>query len=257
VQCGLAEHCEAGQNCEANVCVTPAPEPQPLPENNRGDDHGNTAASASVISDISETQGSIEVDADIDYFRFVAGASANYEISTSSNIDTFCALSDSAEALIESNDDGGTGLNCAIISSLQEGATYYVSVRHFSASSTGDYTLNLIRGAQDQGDSVDSAAPVELPAQIAGILVERDHDWFRFTPRANGSYRLETTSNIDTVCDLLDAAGAEITADDDGGAGLNCRIDAQLVAGTTYIFAVRGFSAFTSGDYTMGMAAMP
>lgn len=257
VQCRLAEHCEAGQNCEGNVCVTPAPEPEPAPENNAGDDHGNTGASATLVADISQTAGSIEVGADWDYFRFVAGASVNYEINTSSNIDTYCVLSDSVEALIESNDDGGAGLNCSITSRLQAGATYYVLVRHFSANGTGDYTLNLMRGAADQGDSVVSAAPVELPAQVAGELAERDQDWFRFTPAANASYRLETTSNIDTVCSLLDAVGAEITANDDGGAGLNCRIEADLVAGTTYIFAVRGFSAFTSGAYTMGMAVAP
>jgi hypothetical protein len=265
VQCRLPEHCRPGQNCEGNICVTPAPEPEPEPEpgNNEADDHGNNAVSATLVADMSQTAGRIEVGADVDIFRFVATISADYEINTSSNMDTYCVLSDSAEAVMESDDDGGSGLNCSITSRLERGATYYILMRHFSMIGTGDYTLNLLRGLPDQGgladqgDSVDSAAPVELPAQVAGEITAGDHDWFRFTPAANGNYRLETTSNIDTLCGLLDDRGGELMADDDGGAGLNCRIETELIAGTTYIFAVRGFFAFTSGAYTVGIALAP
>ena len=63
-------------------------------------------------------------------------------------------------------------------------------------------------------------------------------------------YRLETVSNIDTRCKLIDDAGNELSDNDDGGAGTNCRIDFELAAATTYYFAVRGFLSTTTGPYT-------
>ena len=218
--------------------------------NGGNDDHGNDAGSATRITENSTTQGSIEVAQDNDYFRFVAGATANYFIYTTSQIDTHCTLYDNNGAQITLNDDGGEDRNCRISEALTQGETYVVMVRHFSAGGTGDYSLRVERGPEDQGGDINTAQTVQLPAREAGELAQRDEDWFRFTTGAAGQYRMETDSMIDTRCKLLDAGGNELEDNDDGGALANCRIDFELAAQTTYYFAVRGFTTMTTGAFT-------
>lgn len=219
--------------------------------NNGGnDDHGNDVNNATRVTDDSTTRGRIEQGQDNDYFTFVAGATATYRITTISQIDTHCTLYDSNGGQLELDDDDGEGRNCQIARALTLGQTYFVMVRHFSAAGTGDYQLQIARGPEDQGGDRNSAQRVELPARVEAELTQRDEDFFVFRSGAAGMYRLETVSNIDTRCKLIDDAGNELSDNDDGGAGTNCRIDFELAAATTYYFAVRGFVSTTTGPYT-------
>jgi Cys-rich repeat protein len=220
------------------------------------DDHGNNAGGASEVQDNSETQGNIEVGGDEDFFRFTAGATASYTISTTSQIDTHCTLMDANGRNLASDDDSGADQNCQISHDLSQGTAYLIKVRHFSAGGTGTYTLVIARGPEDQGETIAEAQAVQLPAREAGELARRDEDWFSFTSGMAGQYRMETEGNTDTRCKLLDSNGGELDDDDDDGAATNCRIDAALEAATTYIFAVRGFSSFTTGPFTAVINAL-
>ena len=224
--------------------------------NNGGnDDHGNGANTATRVTDNSTTRGSIEQAQDQDYFSFVAGANANYFIYTTSQIDSHCTLYDNGGRQIATDDDSGEDRNCRITEELMQGQTYVVMVRHFSAAGTGDYSLRVERGPQDQGNDRAGAQTVPLPAQVVAELTPRDEDYFRFTTGAAGTYRMETRSSIDTRCKLFDSNGNELDEDDDGGELVNCRIDFELAAATTYYFAVRGYLSTTRGAYTAVIAA--
>lgn len=78
---------------------------------------------------------------------------------------------------------------------------------------------------------------------------ERDEDFFRLSPGADGSLVMETTGNIDTVMELYEAGSNSILSDDDDdGSEGNARIRYTVQAGRTYIAIVTGYDGET-GSY--------
>jgi hypothetical protein len=107
----------------------------------------------------------------------------------------------------------------------------------------------------DHGNDVAAANFVSDNVELAGNLEQGgDVDVVRFRATRNGPYRLETSGALDTICRLLDADANELATNDDGGEGLNCRIEQDLVAGQVYAFSVRGFSDTATGAYQMRLA---
>ncbi len=104
------------------------------------DDHGDTPAEATALSAGSSVQGRIETGDDVDYFRLQIPAQSDVEIYTSGSLDTVGSLRDSSNAVIDGNDDGGTGTNFRIARRLAAGV-YYIAVSSFG-SGTGSYTLH-------------------------------------------------------------------------------------------------------------------
>ena len=95
-----------------------------------------------------------------------------------------------------------------------------------------------------------TAQRVQLPAEIPAQLDQRDEDWFQFTTERAGRYRLETRSRLDTDCKLLDEDENQVGISDDDGQMLNCQINVTLDGGTTYFFAIRGYTSNINGPYT-------
>jgi len=223
--------------------------PEPAP----ADDHGNDSTNATRVGDNSVTPGRIEQAGDRDYFEFEATASTTYTLFTTSNRDTHCSLFSGNGQLLAQDEASGLGGNCQIVQALTRGQRYGFLVRHSSPVGTGAYTLRFersTRDAGDQGDDLRNAQRVQLPARIESQLEARDQDWFSFTTGAAGLYRMQTQSRIDTFCRLVDADGNELATDDDGGEGINCGMQRQLNAGTTYFFVVRGYTSNITGPYT-------
>lgn len=95
-------------------------------------------------------------------------------------------------------------------------------------------------------DSVDS----ELSATDCEIE-GRYHDAWRVELSAPGAITIDLTSTgFDTYLLLLNANGQIIDANDDGGAGRNSRLYAELPAGTYYPF-VTSFAAGATGSYRL------
>lgn len=108
------------------------------------DDHGNTCSTATVIAPTGSTGGRIEAIGDIDFFRIELGQAGVLTLSTTGNLDTVGDLYDSSCKVIAENDDAapnGQNKNFRIVSSTLNPGTYYVSVRYYSNSSNGPYTL--------------------------------------------------------------------------------------------------------------------
>ncbi|HEY5551218.1 MAG TPA: PKD domain-containing protein, partial [Opitutaceae bacterium] len=118
------------------------------------DDHGNTIATATVLSGSSVAAlGVIETRADVDVFRFDTAAGAvSFNVTGTSpepNVDTKLELLGSSGSIIASND--ASGLNASIATTLAAG-TYYLrvdgvgfgdplSTGYSDYASTGEYTL--------------------------------------------------------------------------------------------------------------------
>ncbi len=107
----------------------------------RGDDHGNSRASATRVTLPSATAGTIDPGNDADWFRFEVSATAAVELESSGDLDTLGTLFGARGNRIARDDDGAGYPNFRIERTLDAGA-YYVRV-HSAGSGTGGYTLHL------------------------------------------------------------------------------------------------------------------
>jgi hypothetical protein len=98
---------------------------------------------------------------------------------------------------------------------------------------------------------------VDLPvseAIEASIGQPAEEDSYKMTARTAGRYAIETDGPTDLVMSLFDSTGNLIAQDDDGGAGRNPRIVAQLMAGD-YKVSVRHYNtAGGTGSYSIRAA---
>lgn len=111
------------------------------------DDHGNTTATAtSVDTDCTPVSGSIECEADWDFFSFYAFSEDSFIIETGGSMDTYIYLINTdGITIIDQDDDGGEGLLSHIEWVCQDSGTYYVKVKHYSSAETGSYTLSVCK----------------------------------------------------------------------------------------------------------------
>ena len=105
-----------------------------------GDDHGGSRETATEVAIPSSTAGSLEFPGDLDYFRITLQQAATLELQTTGSTDTYGTLYREDGSSITENDDGGNNVNFRISHSLAAGA-YFLGVRGYSSSTTGDYTL--------------------------------------------------------------------------------------------------------------------
>jgi murein DD-endopeptidase MepM/ murein hydrolase activator NlpD len=111
------------------------------------DDHGNTCATATHITlssyGIGSRTGNIETVGDIDYFS-VDVPQGTLTIFTTGGTDTYGYLKNSSctELLNGRNDDYLEDRNFSIRQWVPAGR-YYVAVKHWNGTGTGDYTLNV------------------------------------------------------------------------------------------------------------------
>ena len=106
-------------------------------------DHGNTRATASLLSLDSLLYGQIEPAGDVDYFQIEVSESKVLTVYTTGSLDTKGTLEDSTGDSLATDDDGGSGDNFRIAHAVSAG-TYYVKVEGDSSSSsgTGIYTIH-------------------------------------------------------------------------------------------------------------------
>ena len=120
-----------------------------------GDDHGDTLSEATQVALGSSTVGSLLSDSDIDYFRVTMSSSGTLVAYTTDSADTYGSILDSSGSVLAEDDDGGESSNFLVFTPVSSG-TYYIAVRGYGSSSTGNYTLHVDGGAPD--------LVVELPA---------------------------------------------------------------------------------------------
>jgi Zn-dependent metalloprotease len=253
-----------GANTDYDLRVTSACVPPPVYEPN------DTPNDANLITVDGPAQTHNFHDAgDNDWVKFSATAGTSYDIETSnlgSRSDTYMYLyGTDGTTLIDSDDDGGSGLASRIEWTASSSGTYYVRVRHYSSSVYGpdtNYDLRVtshpVPGCSDPyepDDSLGAATPIAVngPAQTHCFHVVGDNDWVSFSASANNSYDIETSnlgSRSDTYMYLYDAGGTLITSDDDGGDGLGSRIGWTAASGGTYYIRVRHYSSSVYGSST-------
>lgn len=124
-------HYQATGTGNYNLSVNRNAQPQPGP--------------AEIVVNGPEVQGSIAAANESDVYLFNASQTATYTITTGST-DTFLTLNgpDNQNAFISQDDDSGPGSNSQIIRVLIPGI-YYVRIRHYSSTGTGNYGISVRR----------------------------------------------------------------------------------------------------------------
>jgi hypothetical protein len=102
-------------------------------------------AASVVVPELTVHRGrraSIASPGEQDTYKFIVAAAGDFVIETGGATDLFLSLygPNSPTKLVGQNDDSGVGRNARIEASLQPG-TYFVQVRHYSATGTGPYRI--------------------------------------------------------------------------------------------------------------------
>ncbi|MCL2069578.1 MAG: PPC domain-containing protein [Treponema sp.] len=84
---------------------------------------------------------------------------------------------------------------------------------------------------------------------VHGILNPGDEIWYSVRTLERGIITVEISGDLDTFLDVYDSTYEWIMSDDDGGIGLNPRIELLAEPDQTYFFELRGYSREENGPY--------
>ena len=176
------------------------------------------------------------------YFRFTLPESIRgLAIYTRGEIDLMGSLYDGQGTPLAAAEMSGDQGNFRIDRPLAPG-TYFVRVQGGNTSVEGNYTLHVERGPR--------ITNVRLASVTDHTLAVGVSDYFQLTLGASQSLAIHTSGGIDTSGGIYDGRGVLLATDENGGEGLNFRIERLLDAGT-YFIRVSGNNFGTAQSYTL------
>jgi hypothetical protein len=197
-----------------------------------------------------------------DNYRFTGEAGTHVEIRANSlEVDAMLALIGPSGLLIAEDDDSGGGLNALINVILPESGVYRLIVTSFRPA-IGSYELRLAPFAP----APVQIRPLALGDSVAGELRPEDQrstrygtlvDAYRLRGTQGQRVRVDMTSVlVDPYLLLIDPNGEVIAEDDDGGGGLNARLEVTLpITGEYRILATS--AAYGEGAYQLSVSEAP
>lgn len=219
---------------------------------------GTTATGSSVTVGGAAGTGTVDYGGDEDWWSvaLTAGTTYQFQLNGTTLSDAYLRLLNPAGTTqITANDDGGGGTNARITYTATASGTYYLSAQGYSAN-TGTYSLTATSVANtdniDGATTTSSSVIIDGVASTSSIDVAGDQDWFSvvLTAGTNYQFALAGVGLVDPNLRLLNSAGTLITADDDGGAGLNSLISYAPTASGTYYLSAQAFNNLT-GTYSL------
>ena len=166
-----------------------------------------------------------------------------------------------------SNDDGGTGLNSRVAFTPTADGTYYVAAGVYG-SSQGTYTLSVTEVTNSVTDDFAAGTGTTGTVAVGGsatgdIESAGDRDWFAVMLEAGTTYRIDlegSRTGAGTLRDpylrgVYDDNGVYIggTSNDDGGTGLNSRVEAFTPSETGTYYVAAGAYGSREGTYTLSV----
>ena len=207
------------------------------------DDHGDTTATATPVAVPSSTPGTLTAG-DRDYFRIVLANAGTLTVYTEGGTDTYGTLTSADGNLARVSNDDGTGTNFRMMQQVEAG-TYFVQVRGYNQSSTGDYTLHVAFEAA----STPSVAPINVRVvQGPGLFAVT---WKPVPDAAAGGSPI--IRYVATATPEGGGASASCTASQSSG---GCTI-MGLTPGTAYDVTVQAENALGGGPVSAAVAATP
>lgn len=172
----------------------------------QNDDYGNDNNTSTFIQVGDIVSGEVNYQNDYDYFRFVPALSGPYVIESFGDTDVTGTIS----GVTTSYDISTTNKNFKISQALNGGQTYYLYVYHANNNDkdtpgTGAYSFKISAGADDHGNTFESATPIETGAEIQAVNeTSGDYDYFKFVPETSGMYGFESIGSSNTYCEVYD-----------------------------------------------------
>ena len=231
------------------------------------DDYSNDVGTVSSISIGNSLLGEIEINGDIDWHRVEVEAGSTYTIDLEGAQNGQGTLADpvilgiydeSGSSLEQSNDDGGEGANSRLEFTPDENGSYYISATHYTDTEPGTYTISIAMAdtakADDFSADINTTGKVDIGSSSSGNLEEAgDHDWYAIELEANASYYfdVEGITLEDTYLYLRESSGELLKSDDDGGEGMNSRIQFRSPKTGRYYLDVGSYNDELTGTYNI------
>ena len=237
---------------------------------------GNSEADVDFPAD-SGTAGRVEVgasatgtigsDGDKDWFAVDLEAGTAYQVDLEGTRtdrgtldDLFLTFLDGSGSEIAADDDSGEGLSSRLVLMPAATGTYYAEAKEqgggFGAGTTGTYTLSVAevetRAAEGGTDFAANAATlgmVEVGGSATGTVdMNGDVDWFRVVLEAGTTYVFDLEGAATgagtlpdpalVLSDPLNPGGPGVASDDDGGVGVNSRLEYTATANGVHYLRV-------------------
>ena len=151
-----------------------------------GDDYGDTLSEATQVDLGSSIAGSL-LAGDTDYFRVTMSESGTLVAYTTGSTDTYGSILDGSGSVLAIDDESGERSNFLVFTSVGAG-TYYIKVRGYSSSTTGNYTLHVASGPSD--------LVVESPSVSDSTLLFRHPFTLQVTVRNQGAGPADATTLV-------------------------------------------------------------
>ena len=165
-------------------------------------------------------------------------------VETTGDTDTYLEAYDERRNLITENDDGGENYNARIEMFVNSGRTYLFKLRGYGGHATGPYRIWASL------ESPPAAIELRFNSERQDSVSPGARNWYSVRTTAAGYITVETTGGeLDTYMYLYDSRYNQLEENDDGGTGLNARIEILAEANQTYYFVVRAYGSEVSGQY--------
>jgi GH18 family chitinase/predicted chitinase len=149
------------------------------------DDYGNSRSGAHTATIGEVINGSIEIETDVDYFKFDLSEKGALIVEAEGDLDTKGILMDSGGEVIKEDTLGGTAKNVAITQFLDAG-TYYFSLS-IEDLITGNYQLISRFNEDDYSNTTDGATVLQINTDLNGVIDYKDDvDCFEVNISADG-----------------------------------------------------------------------
>lgn len=242
-----------------------------------GDDYGQSVSNAGTLAINSAVAAAIEEAGDSDWFEVSLITGHEYRIQLQGAATASGSLQDplldglySATGQLiagTENDDGGEGLNSELTFTATSSDSYFIAASAYG-SYTGTYTLSIedLGSTDDYASAIDGAGSVNVNGYQIGTIEEAgDVDWFAVELQAGYIYQVDIegdSSDAGTLADTLlggiyNASGILLpqSGNDDGGEGLNSRLEIQVASTGTYYIAAGAYGANT-GTYKVSVTQL-
>lgn len=138
------------------------------------DDHGNNAATATVVLSPSTTAGQLH-QGDSDWFRLGVKKGQTYTISTEllTLSDSTLRIHNAEGTILKFDDNGGAGFASKLTWTASEDSTIYIDVSANSSSQTGTYRLHISNDSNVGDETGQTSSPVTQTATTSVVRTTR------------------------------------------------------------------------------------
>jgi hypothetical protein len=198
----------------------------------------------------------------VDYYEFTLPADSTVAmIMTSSEVDGFLTLLDSAGNVLRS-DDNSYGFGDPLMIDRLSAGTYRLAARAASGSTGGLYEVDVRSLPNPRAEPCSALATVPAGGSVTGSISFGGCQYTDATfadiykvevgASATVDFRLNS-GDFDAYLLLLDAKGNLVDQDDNSGGGTNARLNLLLAPGAYYVVAKPVSDYRSGGAYTLSV----